>query len=107
MSLMQVQVAVERRETGEAICDELVRERIAAAGQLLGPIRSSYRWRGELVVSEEWLCLLILQADRYGELERRVVELHPYEVAEVIAVPIGAASEPYVRWVEAETGVRE
>ena len=103
---IQVQVAVDDRAAGEAMCDAVVRERLAAAAQLLGPMRSSYWWQGELVVSEEWLCLLVLGADRYAELERRVVELHPYEVPEVIAFAIARASEPYVRWVETETGVR-
>ncbi len=102
---VQVQVAVPDDVTAQEICDTLVRERLAAAGQILGPMRSSYWWRGDFSVSQEWLCVLILPDLRYPELERRIVELHPYEVPEIVALPFIRGSPDYLRWIAAETEV--
>ena len=97
-----MQVAVDDRPAAETMCDAVVHERLAAAAQIVGPIRSSYRWQGEFVVSDEWLCLIILPEDRYEALERRLVELHPYEVPEIIALPLVAGAAPYFDWVRTE-----
>ncbi len=100
---VQVQVAVPQRDAADRMCDALVRERLAAAAQIVGPVRSSYWWQGGFTVAEEWLCLLILSELRYPELERRVVELHPYEVPEIVALPFVRGNRDYLAWIADET----
>lgn len=81
----------------------LVSEQLAACGNLVGPIRSIYRWQGEVQDEPETLVILKTTRDRFEAMRARLVELHPYEVAEVIALPVEAGHAPYLAWVAAET----
>jgi periplasmic divalent cation tolerance protein len=81
----------------------LVSEQLAACGNLLSPVRSIYRWKGELQDDTETLAILKTTRERFDAMRTRLVELHPYEVAEVICMPVEAGHAPYLDWVEAET----
>ena len=81
----------------------LVTEQLAACVNLLGPVRSIYRWQGEISDDSETLAVIKTTRERFEALKARLVELHPYEVAEVIALPVEAGHAPYLAWVEAET----
>ncbi len=101
---IQVQTATERREEAEAIARALVERRLAACVQVLGPIHSTYRWKGEIEDAEEWLCLIKTRHDLYEAVEKAIVELHPYETPEIIAVPIERGSRAYRQWLAEEVG---
>ena len=94
-----VLVTVPSRQVGEEIAARIVTERLAACVNVLGPVRSVYRWQGDLCRDEEHLLLIKTAHDRYSALEDRVCELHPYEVPEVIALPVQAGSRAYLDWV--------
>ena len=82
----------------------LVERRIAGCVNWM-PVRSAYRWEG--AVQEEGEALLLIKTDRaqLDELRRVLDELHPYELPELIAVPIGEGSPAYLRWLrEAASG---
>jgi periplasmic divalent cation tolerance protein len=81
----------------------LVRERLAACAQVLGPMDSVYRWKGALERATEWRLELKTAASRLAALERRLHELHPYDVPECIALPIAQGSDAYLRWLDDET----
>ena len=88
----------------EAIARALVGERLAACVNMIANVRSIYRWRGAIEDARECLLLIKTHARLYGKLERRVKELHSYEVPEVIAMRIEAGARDYLSWIEAETG---
>ena len=81
----------------------LVTECLAACVNLVGQVRSIYRWQGELNDESETLAVIKTTREQFEALKMRLVELHPYEVAEVIALPVEAGHVPYLDWVEAET----
>ena len=81
----------------------LVTEQLAACVNLVGPVRSIYRWKGEISDDSETLAVIKTTRDRFEAMRARLVELHPYEVAEVIALPVEAGHAPYLAWVESET----
>jgi periplasmic divalent cation tolerance protein len=81
----------------------LVSEGLAACVNLVGSVRSIYRWQGEVCDDQETLAIVKTTAERFEAMKTRLVELHPYEVAEVIAVPVEAGHVPYLAWVAAET----
>jgi len=87
-----------------AIARALVGDGLAACVNVLGPIRSIYRWRGAIEDEAEYLLLIKTSARLYTRLERRVQELHSYEVPEVIALPIETGSAPYLKWLLDSTG---
>jgi periplasmic divalent cation tolerance protein len=81
----------------------LVTEGLAACVNLVGPVRSIYRWKGEVCDDQETLAVIKTTRERFEAMKTRLVALHPYEVAEVIAMPIEAGHAPYLAWVAGET----
>ena len=90
----------------ERAAEAAVVERLAACAQVQGPIRSVFRWEGKLDRATEWYCHLKTTAERYPALEARLRALHPYEVPEIVAVPVVAGSAPYLAWVREQVGDR-
>lgn len=91
------------RETAERVGEALVTERLAACAQVLGPQTSVYRWKDRLERATEWRLELKTAAQRLTALERRLLELHPYDVPECIALPVVHGSDAYLRWLAEET----
>ncbi len=100
---IQVVTTTERREDAERIGRALVEERLAACVQVAGPITSTYRWQGKIETAQEWQCWAKSRRDLYDRIERAIRRLHPYEVPEVLAMPIVAGSADYLAWLDAET----
>jgi len=88
------------------IARALVEERLAACVNILGPVRSVYRWRGAIEDEREYLLVIKSQARLYSRVERKVRELHSYEVPEIIAVAITQGSKPYLDWLIESTATR-
>jgi periplasmic divalent cation tolerance protein len=86
-------------EQSERIARVLVEERLAACVSRNAPIQSVYRWQGEVERSEEELLIIKTRRELFSALERRVRELHSYEVPEIIALPVLEGSAQYLRWV--------
>ncbi len=104
---LQVFVTFDDAAQAEALAQSLVGARLAGCVQVIGPIRSFYRWQGQVERAEEWLCLIKTRADLYPALEEAIRARHPYEVPEILAVPVSAGLEAYLAWLRAETGAGE
>ena len=94
-----VLVTTPSAEVAASIARALVEERLAACGNVLPGVRSIYRWEGKVQEEGEVLLLLKTQRKRFAELRDRVLALHPYEVPEVIALPVEAGSDAYLDWI--------
>jgi len=90
-------------EKTESIVRPLIEERLAACANIVAGVRSLYRWEGKIETSVEDLVLLKTRADLVESLGRRLRELHPYEVPEMIALPIESGLEAYLEWVDRVT----
>ena len=99
---IQVMTTVENRSDAEKIAAYLVEERIAACVQILGPIHSYFQWQGKMDKAEEYLCMIKSRDDLFHELEAAIKKMHPYEVPEIIALPINRGSAEYLSWMAAE-----
>ena len=88
--------------TASRIAEALVSERLAACVNRVPGIRSTYRWEGRIQDEPEVLLLIKTVADRYPALELRLKALHPYDVPEIIAVPVAAGSASYLAWIASE-----
>lgn len=99
---IQVATTVATEEDAGAIAGLLVEKRLAACVQVLGPMTSHYRWQGKIETAGEYLCLAKSRATLYPEIEAAIKSIHPYEVAEIIAMPIIAGSKQYLAWLGAE-----
>jgi periplasmic divalent cation tolerance protein len=99
---IQITTTTPNREMADAIAAALVAERLAACVQVSGPITSTYRWKGAVETSQEWLCAAKTRGDRYADVERVIRRQHSYEEPEIIALPIVAGSAGYLRWIDEE-----
>ncbi|MGZ3440920.1 MAG: divalent-cation tolerance protein CutA [Polyangia bacterium] len=99
-----VLVTVPNAETAEKLGDALVGERLAACVNIVGGVRSIYRWQGKIEKDAELLCLCKSTRAQFEKLRARVVELHPYELPEVVALPIAVGHAPYLDWITASVG---
>lgn len=87
----------------EAIAETLVGERLAACVNLVGPVRSIYRWQGEVQKEAEQLAVIKTTAARRDALIARLAELHPYDVPEILVLPVDHGLAGYLDWVRGET----
>ena len=90
-------------EEGNRIGRTLVEEHLAACVSLLPPLRSIYRWEGVVEDAEEILLVIKSRKGKWEQLRDRVLQLHSYEVPELIALPIEAGHSAYLEWIDAST----
>jgi periplasmic divalent cation tolerance protein len=95
----QVLTTVGSEEEARRLAEALVERRLAACVQVVGPITSRYRWRGEIEEAREWQCLAKTESARYPQLEAAIRELHSYEQPEIVALPILEGSAGYLSWI--------
>lgn len=93
------------RDAALALARALVERRLAACVNVLGGCTSVYRWQGDIEEAAEVPVLLKTRATRYAEVEAAIRELHPYELPEVVAVPIVRGLPEYLDWVAEETAI--
>lgn len=92
------------RESAQRIARDLVERRLAACVNLLPGVESVYRWQGKVETGSEVMLLIKTVPARLPALTARIVELHPYELPEVIAVESGDGLPGYLEWIARETG---
>jgi len=89
--------------SASALAEHVVAERLAACVNILAPCRSVYRWQGKVEAAEEVPLLIKTSADRYAALEAAIRARHPYELPEIVAVPINHGLPAYLDWLAVET----
>jgi Uncharacterized protein involved in tolerance to divalent cations len=91
------------RVSAETLARELVEARLAACVNILAACHSVYRWRGALETTSEIPLLIKTCSERYAALEAAIRKRHPYELPEIIALPVTAGLPAYLAWVATET----
>lgn len=88
----------------KALARALLERRLVACVNVLPDAQSLYRWQGKVADESECVLLIKTRVDRYDRLAAAIKELHPYEVPELIAVPITQGSSAYLRWIDESLG---
>jgi len=96
---IQLFTTTEKKEDAKNIAREVLEKRLAACVQIIGPITSTYRWKGKIEEEHEWLCLMKSRNDLYDRLEETIKGIHPYEEPEILAIPVVAGSQGYLDWL--------
>jgi periplasmic divalent cation tolerance protein len=91
------------RESAKKLAQHMIEQRLAACVNVLAECTSLYRWQGKIEIAQEVPVLIKTSAERYAEVERAILSQHPYELPEIVAVPVAAGLAQYLAWVENET----
>ena len=86
-------------ELADRLARGLVERRLAACVNIVGPVRSVYRWKGEIVSDDERLLLIKTDSEHFEALREAIRELHLYEVPEILALAVTAGDRPYLDWL--------
>jgi periplasmic divalent cation tolerance protein len=89
------------QKIAEALAKHLITEQLAACVNILPGITSVYAWQGQVETAQEHLLLIKSHSQLYAALEAAIKQLHPYEVPEVIALPIECGATDYLKWIDA------
>lgn len=90
------------QEQAQKLARQLVEQRLAACVNILPGARSVYRWKDQIEDAVEWLLVIKTRRDRFDGLRHALLQMHTYEVPEVIALPVVDGSEAYLAWLDRE-----
>ena len=99
---IQVVTTLSKQEDAERIARSLVEQRLAACVQIEGPIHSTYWWQGKIESAVEYRLVAKTRRDLYRDLEQSLATVHPFDVPEIVALPIVAGHQGYLEWLERE-----
>jgi len=88
--------------SAEKLASQLVERRLAACVNIVGPIHSIYRWKGNIDRADEYLLVVKTTAEQASRLQAALKELHPYELPEHVELSVEGGSEAYLAWIAAE-----
>ena len=101
LHVWQVTTTVDSQDAAQAIALAAVGGRLAACAQVVGPVASTFWWRGDVQTAQEWVVVLKTSSHQYGALEAYLRQGHPYEMPEILATPVIAGSPEYLAWIRA------
>jgi periplasmic divalent cation tolerance protein len=104
---LQVQTTTDSRAEAMELAKAAVEARLAACGQVAGPVASTYWWNDKLERAEEWFVFFKLPADRYEALAAFLAERHSYDEPEIVATQFVAGSPSFLGWITDETRPRD
>ena len=104
MSIVSVYAIFGSAEEAERIGRTVIEERLAACINILGTVRSIYRWQGGIEQAEETAAILKTTSDQADRLIARIAALHSYDVPCIVAWPVDQLFSPYAQWVEDSVG---
>ena len=99
---IQVYTTTENKDDAGMIAETVVKKRLAACAQVVGPITSTYWWEGAIEEAKEWFCIMKSRKDLYDKLEEAILDVHSYDVPEIVAVLIVSGNQSYLRWLDKE-----
>ena len=105
--LLLIRITCPSRRTAEDIADAAIEARLAACANLEGPMTSTYRWKGVVEQSFEFVLWLKAPNANWPEIEALVVEKHPYDVPGIVALPCAHANGAYENWVKENTKAKQ
>ncbi|HEX2701495.1 MAG TPA: divalent-cation tolerance protein CutA [Acidimicrobiales bacterium] len=99
---VQVTTAAASVQEADAVAAAVLDARLAACVQVVGPVRSRFRWRGRVESAEEWLCVIKTTGAAAGAVTDEIARIHSYDTPEITVTPIVGGLPSYLAWIDAE-----
>ncbi len=90
-------------EVGRILAEKIIEGRLAACVTQLSPVESLFWWEGKISQEQEYVLFIKTKSALYSQLESKILQIHPYKVPEIIALPILRGHKPYIDWMNKET----
>lgn len=103
MEVIIVYCTFPTKNDARQIGTQLIEKQLVACINLVPGVESIYEWEGEVCNDVECLAIMKTSSRRYAQLERVLLELHPYDKPEIVYTPLGGGSESYLNWVKDQT----
>lgn len=103
MKCYSVYVTFPNQETAQAIAEELITRKLAACANIINTVTSIYIWESKLQKDQETIMFLKTTKDKLKNLTEKIVELHPYDLPCVVALPIEDGNATYLNWIRDQT----
>ena len=103
MSYIIVLCTTESPKQAKIIGSQLVREELAACVNIVPKMTSIYRWEGKIMEDDETILLIKTQSTLFEKIKTRIIELHTYDLPEIVALNITNANKAYLNWIDKET----
>ena len=97
---IQITTTIDSEKTAKKLATILIKSKLAACIQIIGPITSIYEWHNRVETTKEWQCIIKTKAPLYPYIEQLLIKHHPYDVPEIIATPIINGHDAYLEWVD-------
>lgn len=99
-SFIVVLTTLPTRSKAQELSKAVLRKKLAACINLLGPAQSAFWWKGKIDHATEYLLLIKTRSSHFARLRRFLEKNHPYSVPEIIALPIRKGNPPYLSWIK-------
>ncbi len=99
---IQVSTTIDNYEIAKKMAHVIIDKHFAACVQILGPVESIFWWKGEKDTAREWILFIKTTMNLYKKLESVLKDMHPYEVPEIIVLPVIDGNNDYLRWIADE-----
>ena len=96
---IQVITTISEKKDAEELAQAVLEKRLAACVQISGPIESRYWWNSRIETAQEWTLTIKTRQDLYKQLEKLLLELHPYDQPEILATAVADVSAGYLKWL--------
>lgn len=98
-NIIMIVVTTSSKQEAKKIIQYLLNKRIIACGNIIGPISSSYWWKGNIEESEEFLLFMKSKMSLFKKIENEILKIHSYEIPEIVVLPIVEGSKGYLDWI--------
>lgn len=97
--VIQIITTFDNYKLAEKVGNELLKKKLCACFQIIGPIKSIYWWEGKILESNEWICFMKTVKENFKSVETTIKSLHNYKIPEIISIPILDISKEYLGWI--------
>lgn len=103
---MKLIITTCEEDRAEEIAGHLLKEKLVACVNIVGPVKSKYWWKGKIEVGNECMLFIKTRAELVSLVRRKLKEIHPYQVPEIISLKVEEVNSEYLAWIEKVTEQR-